>query len=137
MIDFTLSRRWFKPTATLGVLEGEGLSCFTLEPPPPATIKAGTYRVVMTASGRAKDGTLWSPREDHKLPELLDVPGRTAIRVHAGNQATDTLGCILVAFARGEDYLENSRTALIKFMAIVDANKGMRLRIKDEPWTVA
>jgi hypothetical protein len=48
-------------------------------------IPAGSYRVIITDSQRFKK----------PLPLLLDVPGFTGIRIHPGNVAGDTEGCIL------------------------------------------
>lgn len=49
-------------------------------------IPAGTYKVIIT----------WSNRFKRKLPLLLNVPGFDGIRIHPGNTAVDTHGCILV-----------------------------------------
>ncbi len=52
---------------------------------------------------------LWSPREDGRLFHVLDVPGRSAIEIHAATWAgdvklgfhTDLLGCIAVGASFG------------------------------------
>src|SRR5216117_544362 len=86
---------------TLGFLGVNGkFECFTLERPLESLVHAipdGEYPVKITVSGRAERGELWSPRNgvdlpetDLALPELLDVPGRTAIRIHALNQVSQT-----------------------------------------------
>lgn len=59
-----------------------------------------------------------SPRFQRDLPELLDVPGRTQILIHAGNTPEDTEGCILVGLER-HDYeprIMQSRAALARLM---------------------
>ena len=53
-------------------------------------IPIGSYRVAVTESARFK----------RKLPLLLNVPGFRGIRIHAGNDASDTDGCILVGSSR-------------------------------------
>ena len=35
-----------------------------------------------------------------ELPAVLDVPGYSGIRIHGGNRAEDSLGCILVGQVR-------------------------------------
>jgi len=67
-------------------------------------IPRGRYRIILTRS----------PRFGRLLPEVLGVPGFTAIRIHAGNTAKHTEGCILVGNADGNSkdaWLGNSRAA--------------------------
>jgi len=51
-------------------------------------IDAGIYVIKLTYSNRFK----------RKMPLLLDVPRFKGIRIHGGNDSTNTLGCVLVAF---------------------------------------
>jgi len=75
-------------------------------------IPAGTFKVVLTKSGRAKRGTLWTPWEGFLLPELLAVPGRTAIRIHAANEEHQVVGCIALGIDRVDGKLLHSRAAV-------------------------
>ena len=65
-------------------------------------IPAGRYRVDLTMSVRFK----------RVLPILLNVPGFDGIRIHAGNTADDTEGCILVGNERLAKSLARSQLAL-------------------------
>lgn len=77
-------------------------------------IPDGRYQLALTVSQRAIAGALWSPYEDHRLPELLKVPGHTAIRIHAGNHIAESAGCILIAAEHSQTELEQSRPALVR-----------------------
>lgn len=104
--------------ATLGELYADGdFLCHTLEDtvrelagvpvstwkvPGETAIPAGTYAVTIT----------YSPRFGIPLPLIVDVPGFSGVRIHAGNRSTDTEGCILVGLDRGADFIGRSRPAL-------------------------
>ena len=74
-------------------------------------IPTGTYTVVLS----------YSPRFKKILPEVKDVPNFTGIRIHTGNDAGDTEGCILVGTWDGkkENWISNSRDALNKLMSLL------------------
>lgn len=71
-------------------------------------IPAGTYTVVLS----------YSPRFKKILPEVKDVPNFTGIRIHTGNDAGDTEGCILIGTWDGkkENWISDSRVAFNKLM---------------------
>lgn len=48
-------------------------------------IPSGRYKVVMS----------YSPKFKKVLPEVLDIVGYSNVRIHAGNTAKDTCGCVL------------------------------------------
>ena len=50
--------------------------------------------------GKYKLITSFSNRFQRVLPEVLNVPGFTGIRIHGGNKAEDSHGCILVGKVR-------------------------------------
>jgi hypothetical protein len=50
-------------------------------------IPSGTYQALLN----------FSQHFQRDLPELLNVPGYAGVRIHGGNTAVDTEGCILVA----------------------------------------
>lgn len=86
-------------------------------------IPTGRYQVVVNKSSRSAQGKLWSPK-DNLLPELVDVPGRSGIRIHAGDTFEDVEGCIAVGLRRDADDLTNSRTALsILMVKLMSSNE--------------
>ena len=50
--------------------------------------------------GKYRLTTSFSNRFQRVLPLVVDVPGFTGIRIHGGNRAEDSLGCILVGKVR-------------------------------------
>ena len=94
----------------------------TLEPPSPhllfaeqgagkGCIPAGTYRLLLTRS----------PKFRRWLPLLLQVPGFTGIRLHAGNTVADTQGCILPGERIAPGQLALSQSALSRILAVITA----------------
>lgn len=75
-------------------------------------IPVGTYPVLIT----------FSHRFGRNLPLVDKVPEREGIRIHPGNSAADTQGCILVGRGRNEDTIFSSRVAVDDiYKAIHDA----------------
>lgn len=90
--------------------------CFDLEPsrltpvhPGHPAIQCGVFRVRLTMS----------PHFGYVTPELVDVPGRTAIRIHKGNKPEDSLGCTVVGENYGPqpDWVAHSGDAFDRLMA--------------------
>jgi hypothetical protein len=105
-MKLTLARKWFEPTCTIGTLDIDGhAECLILEDverdikiPGETCIPLGTYVIVIDYSERFK----------RRLPHLLDVPNYTGVRIHPGNSAVDTSGCLLPGLEKYDDSLGHS-----------------------------
>jgi len=133
-----LKRKWFTNQSTIGELYINGVfECFTLEDvvrekegvpvskwkiQDVTAIPKGTYDLIITHS----------PRFKQRLPILLRVAGFTGIRIHSGNTANHTEGCILVGTTRAKDFVGNSRVAFGRlFRKITTAlTAGKKVTIK-------
>jgi hypothetical protein len=112
---FAVQRKIAADDAILGEMLIENVATyFTLERLG-VEIPPGLYRIVLSVSQRSLRGELWSPRPDHRLPEVLGVPGRTGIRVHALNDAGQSDGCIGIGKVHSAEQIGLSRAALTEF----------------------
>lgn len=111
-MNLELKRRWLTPRSTIGELYVDGaFECFILEdrfrpPPEPkvfgqTAIPCGHFEVRITPS----------PRFKRDLPLVMDVPGFKGIRIHAGNDASHTEGCLLPGRKRETDKVLESTAA--------------------------
>ena len=76
----------------LKVWDGEQLilSCYTVERP----WKNNTPFVSCIPAGAYTLKRGWFNKKDYEVFVVLDVPGRTYIKIHIANKATELLGCI-------------------------------------------
>lgn len=58
-------------------------------------IPTGSYDVIMTYSPKFASRS-WAKPYNGRLPLVNNVPGFSGVRVHPGNDHTQTLGCLLV-----------------------------------------
>ena len=72
-------------------------------------IPTGKYDVILTLS----------PRFKRVLPLLLSVKGYEGVRIHAGNTAEDTEGCLLLGENKVKGQVLNSRATLEKLMSVL------------------
>ena len=85
-----IERAYFKD-CTIGRLEVEGMRCFTLELP----FLDNKKSISSIPEGKYKAFRRVSPKNGLVI-ELMDVPNRTNIQIHAGNYTRQIEGCILV-----------------------------------------
>ncbi len=79
-------------------------------------IPRGTYVIDITMSARF----------GRMLPLLLDVPGFVGIRIHPGNKAVDTDGCLLPGYDRMVDGVGKSVLAFNALLPKLSAAKAAR-----------
>lgn len=121
-MELALNRIFLGSSATIGeLLINDKYLCDTLEDRVrpegekvygKTAIPEGTYEVKLTHS----------PRFKKILPEILNVPNFSGIRIHTGNSSKDTEGCILVGTWDGEkeDWVGNSKIAFDKLMPLLE-----------------
>lgn len=108
-----LKRTFLGDKYTVGRLTIDGVYfCDTLEDverevkiPKETCIPRGTYKVAMDFSMRFQE----------LMPHVLDVPNFEGIRIHAGNTAADTEGCILLGTNSMKGMVTNSRVIFGSF----------------------
>jgi Family of unknown function (DUF5675) len=112
---FTLGKMFIDGQLTVytcedAVREKPGVPVAEWKVPGSTAIARGIYRVIITFSNRFQK----------HLPLLLDVPGFSGVRIHAGNTAGDTEGCILVGTGRAKESVTNSRLAMSVLMPKIE-----------------
>lgn len=83
-------------------------------------IPYGTYKVILSVSNRFKK----------LMPEVLNVKGFAGVRIHAGNNALDSAGCIILGSNRTNNGVANSRQSFLKLMAKLDGILDIKLIIE-------
>ena len=116
---------------TFGDIEINGHRFYTVEKPWAdnrpfkSCIPAGRYAMAL---GRYNRG-------GYPAFELLDIPGRSAIKIHIGNTPCDVSGCIAIGerlgFINKSLAVLNSRKAFKKFMALMSSYNEATIIIQD------
>jgi hypothetical protein len=136
----TLIRRWFKQDYTIGDLyiDGNWFSN-TVEDKDrglddsmmvdeikkkkvygETAIPYGTYKVSIT----------YSPKFKKNLPLVEGVKGFEGIRIHSGNTAKDSLGCIIVGKNKKVGMVLDSRATMEKLMKVLNTKENIWLIIR-------
>lgn len=74
-------------------------------------IPTGRYQVALTFSNRFKK----------VMPEILNVTGFSGVRIHTGNTAEDSEGCLIVGLTKDKDFVGASRMAFEQLMDVLTA----------------
>lgn len=140
-MELTLDRKWCKDSYSIGKLYIDGqFFCNTCEDRDrglndtmtvdeikkikvygETAIPKGTYTVTITYSNKYKK----------MMPLINNVKGYDGIRIHSGNTAKDSLGCILVGENKEVGKVLNSRATYDKLYARLKAasDKGEKITI--------
>lgn len=89
--------------------------------PRETAIPVGTYEFMVSMSMRFKK----------LMPLLLNVPNFSGVRIHSGNTANDTEGCILVGKPLKSGFVSESRTVFVELMKKIN-----QARINKEELTI-
>ena len=124
-MNLTLYRKWFTDISTTGVLFiDDAFFCYTLED---AVREQKVYGKTAIPYGKYEVVITYSPRFQKNMPLLLNVPNYEGVRIHTGNTARDTEGCILVGKSKGYDFIGGSRNA---FNELMERIKGQKLTLE-------
>jgi|SRR5690242_13757550 len=129
-MNLLLIRDTFSQNSTIGELSIDGtFFCYVLEDVArpvkihgQTCIPAGKYLVTITPSARFK----------RDMPLLNDVPAFSGIRIHQGNNASNTDGCLLVGRTKAKDFVGESRAAFAELFPLLQAaiDRGETIEIE-------
>jgi hypothetical protein len=131
-MNITLTRKHFSEKSTVGDLFiNDKWFCYTLEDvdrqrqgfetilpwssslkiPRETAIPRGEYEIIVNVSNRFKKS----------MPLLLNVPDFLGVRIHSGNTAEHTEGCILVGKFKNPDMITGSRDAFKDLFKVIES----------------
>lgn len=128
-MELTLNRDVLMSEFTLGELSIDGkFFCYVVEDVVRSGAKVhgktaipyGRYKVILNMSNRFKK----------IMPLLINVPQFEGVRIHAGNTALDTEGCLIVGMVRTENGVGMSRVAYTKLMEKLTGQNSIYITIK-------
>lgn len=112
-MKIVVQRKWESTESICGEISVDNqFECFSLERTRTGEhpcIPAGVYRVHLTPS----------PHLHYVTPEVLEVPGRTHIRLHVANKASELLGCTAVGETHTPNFVGNSEDAFVSLMTLL------------------
>ena len=126
-MEITLKRTKLDPDFTLGELSIDGEHfCYTVEDcvrdvkiKGQTAIAYGRYKIIVNMSNRFK----------RLMPLLIDVPQFEGVRIHTGNTALDSEGCIIIGIVQTANGVGMSRVAYQRLMAKLENQNIIYLTI--------
>ncbi|MDD4820309.1 MAG: DUF5675 family protein [Flavobacteriales bacterium] len=132
-MKLTLRRTCKTATYTEGILTIDSVFfCHTLEDAVrDLTFETKIYGQTAIPDGRYRVNVSFSPKFKRLLPQIMDVPYFSSIRIHRGNTASDTSGCILVGIKSGNGIISNSSATEEKLTSLLikEQEKGNSITI--------
>lgn len=115
-MNITLTRKEFTDKSTIGELFIDGkFECFVLEDKDrkleTAGGKAKVYGLTAIPRGKYSVVITYSNRFKQLMPLLMNVPYFEGIRIHKGNVAEHSHGCLLVGNTKSKDFVGGSAIA--------------------------
>lgn len=136
MLELRLNRKVLATAFTLGSMVFAGLQYYSVED----TVRPLSHCTQTTCAGKVGGKTAipagryevkdtYSPRFRRNVLTLVGVPGFQGIRIHSGNDADDTEGCIILGFRETEVGVAQSKAAMRQFNTDVrkELAKGTRV----------
>jgi hypothetical protein len=130
-----IERAWKKETYTIGRVYVDGkLFCNSMEDKDRGLRQSMTeaevsrmkvYGMTAIPTGKYVVKMTYSPKYKRNMPEVKDVKGFTGIRIHSGNTAEDSLGCILLGHNKQKGMILESRKTCAEFERMLVAAKGV------------
>jgi hypothetical protein len=137
-MNFQVLRSIYTSKSTIGnFIVNNKIFCHTLEDvvrpkgslkiPGQTAIPSGRYEVILSFSNRFQK----------ILPEILNVPNFTGIRLHGGNTNVDTDGCLLVAYnIINNDMIQGSASsAIVELLQNYSSEKNYIEVLDSYPYT--
>lgn len=138
-MEIKLRRIAFKDTYTIGKLYVDGkYVCDTIEDKDRGLtntmdikeiMKKKVYGETAIPYGKYKVDITYSPRFKKMMPLLEGVTGFIGVRIHSGNTAKDSLGCIIVGKNTKVGMVTDSRATYSKLFKILDGHKDITIEI--------
>ncbi len=140
-MNLQLIRKEFTSESTIGELFIDGnFFCYTLEDVVRDKNNDGdlddkgeekVYGKTAIPKGKYEIIINYSERFKQQMPLLLNVKGFEGIRIHKGNSAVDTHGCLLLGKSKSKDFIGVSNLAYNEFMTTLKkATKGEKIFIQ-------